>query len=328
MISQIGIRTFLFISLISISFISLTNCRKLPVIAILANAEPDDAVDIKSSRVNFQYVRWLEQSLADVVVIQPWYTEKEVEEILSKVNAVLWQGGDRNLTLSGQFEKTARIILNKVIEKNDQKNYLPLWGTCQGFELLHGLVADTLDVLTSFNADNYQAPLILNERKIRDTKMFSDFSVKDILNMQMYNVTSEYHHFGVETSTYLSHPALMNFFKATTLAKDIDGKLYIGTMESRNYPIYGSQFHPEMVQFTKDERSGVPQSLEAVKLSQSLSMFLIKESMKNKNVMSVEEMNRFDYINSFSNTPVYNDGYYYYYFNKTISGKLFEMPVM
>src|SRR3569623_328659 len=112
------IRVIQFISIISIFSIKIIMSRKLHVIAILANAEPDDSVDITSSRVNFQYVRWLEQSLADIVVIQPWYSENEIEEILSKVNGVLWQGGDRSFVLGGQFEKTSQIILNKVIEIN------------------------------------------------------------------------------------------------------------------------------------------------------------------------------------------------------------------
>ncbi len=98
-----------------------------PVIAILANPHPYNAEDITSSKLNSQYVRWLEQSYAEIVVIQPWQTEQEIDEILEKVNGVLWPGGDRDLKLCGQFEITATYILKKIIKLYEEKNVkLPL----------------------------------------------------------------------------------------------------------------------------------------------------------------------------------------------------------
>jgi hypothetical protein len=47
-----------------------------------------------------------------------------------------------------------------------------------------------------------------------------------------------------------------------------------------------------------------------------LSIFFIKMAMKNNNKMNDEDYKRFDYINTIEKLPVYNDGYYHYYFNK------------
>lgn len=295
----------------------LSVSNKLPVIAILANPEPDNAIDITSSHINMQYVRWLEESRADIVVIQPWYNETQIEEILSKVNGVLWQGGIRDLVIDGQFESVARTILEKIIEKFENENiYIPLWGTCQGFELLHAILVNSVSILDSFNAYDYRAPLIFNQEKIRKTKMFADLDDRDINDIITKNVTSQYHHYGVSPQSYYVHKILKKFFRITSLAKDKDGKNYVASIEGRRYPIYAIQFHPEMVQFTKDDRKGVATISEAVKFSESLSSFFIKESVKNNNRMEDEDYKRFDYLSSYEKLPVYDDGYYYYYFHK------------
>ena len=299
-------------------FLEISNVKsKLPVIAILANADPDDASSAIRSRVNMQYVRWLEQSRADVVVIQPWYNETQIDEVLSKVNGVLWQGGSRNLDINGQYESVARMILLKIIEKFENENVsIPLWGTCQGFELIHVLLVNSVDILSSFNSHNYQAPLIIFEEIIRNSKMFSELDEKDKNNIKTKNVTSQYHHLGVNPESYLKHKILHKMLKITSIAKDKDENYYIASIEGKKYPIYAVQFHPEMVQFTKIDKKGVADSPEAVKFSEQISNFLISEAKKNTNTMTPEDYKKYDYINSFEKLPVYDDGYYYYFFNK------------
>ena len=230
------------------SLISNAYSFKPTVIAILANSQPDDAEDIQSSRVNYQYVRWLEQSRAEVVVIQPWYNENEVEDILSKVNGVLWQGGDRNLKLGGEYEKVAQIILEKIIMIYDTKGIsIPLWGTCQGFELLHSLLANSTDVLTSFKAHNIKTPLIIEETSSVTNRMFSDFSNQDLFNIQNLNTTAQFHNFGVSDLQYKKYKILDDVLQITSHGKDLNDNLYIATVEGKKYPLFAVQFHPEMV---------------------------------------------------------------------------------
>ena len=146
--------------------------------------------------------------------------------------------------------------------------------------------------------------------------MFSDLDERDKNNIKTKNVTSQYHHLGVSPHSYLSHKILHKLFRITSLAKDKDDNYYIASVEGRKYPIYAVQFHPEMVQYTKIDRKGVADSPEAVKFSEQLSNFFIVEAKKNNNTMTLEEYRKYDNINSFEKLPVYDDGYYYYFFNK------------
>ena len=63
-----------------------------------------------------------------MVPLIPSMTDSTLDEVLPKLNGVFWPGGD------GDYEAIARKILKKVMDLNDKGTYIPLWGTCMGFE--------------------------------------------------------------------------------------------------------------------------------------------------------------------------------------------------
>jgi len=288
---------------------------KVPIIGILANPEPDDSNDLRKSRVNTNYVRWLESAGAEVVVIHPWHTEEELDDILSKVNGVLWQGGSRNLNLDRPFEKVARYILEKVIASNDKNSTLPLWGTCQGFELLHVLLMNKVD-LPHFDAYNYPSPL---KNVDPNSRMFSLYSRDDIAHIESENITAQFHHLGIAESQYDQYPILKDFFKITSYGEDKEGKTYIASVEGNKYPIYAVQFHPEMPSYAKAKGDAVPRGLYAVKTSQNFANYFVEESRKNNNSMRKENLVKYDHI-TYESKPVRGvDGWYYFFENRGVS---------
>jgi gamma-glutamyl hydrolase len=291
-----------------------------PVIAILANPEPDNTNDAQKSRVNYQYVRWLEQNRAEVIVIQPWHEKEEIEEIVSKVNGILWLGGDRNLNLEGQFERVARIIMDKVKDLLDNRKVsVPLWGTCQGFELIHALVAGSLDVLTHFDSFEMTSPIqLINKEK---SKMFEGFSNIEVSFLENFNSTAQFHNFGLSEAEYKKYPQLDDMLEITSFGYDRKGLKYIATVEGKHYPIYAVQFHPEMVGYTKSNVKGVPQSVEAVRVSQLLGNFFFQQILLNQNQMTKEEILKYDYLNSFEKLPLFEEEYYFYRFEKKDNSK-------
>jgi gamma-glutamyl hydrolase len=293
----------------------INHSSNAPVIAILANPEPDNTNDAQKSRVNYQYVRWLEQNRAEVIVIQPWYEKKEIEEIVSKANGVLWLGGDRKLNMEGQFEKVAKVIMEKVKDLYDNHNIsVPLWGTCQGFELIHALVAGSLDVLTNFDSFGMTSNILLSNRE--KSKMFASFSDLEVSFLEKFNTTAQFHNYGVNEEEFKRYPQLDDLLEITSYGYDRKGLKYISTVEGKHYPIYAVQFHPEMVGYTKFSSKGVPQSVEAVRVSQLLGTFFFEEILKNQNQMTKEEMLKYNYLNSFEKLPLYEEEYYFYRFEK------------
>ena len=83
-----------------------------PVIGIYANPEPENDNDnYNMTYVPLSYIRWLESFGADVMIIQQWYNKSEIDNILLKINGILFTGGGRDFNLSSNWEKNAIYII-------------------------------------------------------------------------------------------------------------------------------------------------------------------------------------------------------------------------
>jgi gamma-glutamyl hydrolase len=283
----------------------------IPVIGILANPMPVDTGDFISSRVNAQYIRWLENAGAVAMVIQPWYTRAQIDEIMSSVNGVIYLGGDRELDLSKQFEQNAGYILEKIIRAKDNGNPIPLWGTCQGLQLIHSLVMGKKD-LKDFDSDNFPSPVrILN----KNSTIFKFFSEEDFYNAENANVFAEFHFHGILPHQYQQYPVLDQVFDIAATAYDRHGLEYVAIAVGKKYPIYAVQFHPEMISANRRVKSKIITNTESVKIAENLANFFVDEARKNKNAFSLHAIDKFNFIDSFKDRLSYDeDGYYFYEF--------------
>lgn len=61
---------------------------------------------------------------------------------------------------------------------------------------------------------------------------------------------SYYHHsHDVTPKTYHDSEKLKKFWKLSATSNNLKGDTFIAAVESRNYPIFGTQFHPEKTSF-------------------------------------------------------------------------------
>jgi gamma-glutamyl hydrolase len=269
---------------------------KIPIIAIYANPEPDNSEFYTADYINSNIVRWLESSGAGVVVIHPWQDYSKIDEILSKVNGVLFQGGSRDLDLGNRWEKTAKHIFDKVIEMNERGHYFPLLGICQGFELIHSLFTNTVNVLSDFDAYNMASPLF-HTLDFENSRMFAGFTEEEKWVMQEENVAAQFHHKGIKLDTYNSRRELDEFFDVTTTARDRNDHSYINSVEAKTFPIYAIQHHPEKISFERRFES-IPTHIGAILLSQRISQFFVEEARKNKNYIEAQDLISYDYIDT------------------------------
>jgi gamma-glutamyl hydrolase len=73
---------------------------------------------------------------AQVVPIFAYNDTAYLDDILSKVNGVLFTGGGIEFDIKHRWTANADHILKYAIESNKRGNPFPIWGTCLGFELL------------------------------------------------------------------------------------------------------------------------------------------------------------------------------------------------
>lgn len=310
----------IFISILCLIYQIEGNTR-LPLVAILSIPEEENTI------VAAKYVRWLEASGADSVVVHHWHTEQQITEIMNKVNGVLIQGGDMKFDFDSNlpYFKTLQFILNKIIEMSDNpssKVKIPLVGIDHGFVSIQFLIGTESNILSDLKSYNDNISLNYDLNYLKNSKLFSLLEEKDFDNLKNLPITYHLHKQGISPEIYESNEKLKLFFKITTTAKADSKKSFISSIEAINYPIYGLQFLPEAVAFEKNQNLNINSDLEAVRFSRSLGNSFVQLCKLNNNTMRNEEYDNYDYIHPYQSFPDKLNGSYYYIFKKPANVKL------
>ncbi|XP_074655722.1 gamma-glutamyl hydrolase-like [Tubulanus polymorphus] len=85
----------------------------------------------------------------------------------------------------------------------------------------------------------------------------------------------------VSAKTFYSIPELRENFKAVSVNKDDDGVQYISTIESKKYPFYATQWHPEKFSYDWDMKAKVPHYKSAIKIGHDIGNFFVAECRRN-----------------------------------------------
>jgi gamma-glutamyl hydrolase len=192
------------------------------------------------------YVKHLESAGARVVPIDYYSSTEELDKLFSSVNGFFFPGG------SSSFPSSAQYIYDKVVAANAQGDFIPLWGVCMGFQWL--LIAQSKDANIldppSGQMDSYNISMQLDfTTNATSSKLFS--VAPDSL-MKIYatqNVTMNNHHYGIYPEHFYATGALSSFFNVLSTNEDRQGVEFVSTMESFDYPIFGTQWHPEKNNF-------------------------------------------------------------------------------
>lgn len=227
------------------------------------------------------YVKWLEMAGARVVPIPYDANATVITSLLSSVNGVLFTGGGLNLTPNTTYYQTAQLIFNTTIAANAKGVYFPLWGTCQGFQLLCVLAAGT-DVLehNAFDSEDYSIPLNLTVDGLV-SRLFGPMPVDIVQILAKEPVTTNLHHDGVTPDTFAAKVSPLFTSLSTNL--DRNGKAFVSTMEAKQFPIWGTQWHPERNQFEWDASMNINHSSSAIRAMQYMGNFFVDQARLNQN---------------------------------------------
>ena len=293
-----------------------------PIIGIYGNPYPvEDYEKNTGDSINGAYVRWLESFGAEIVAIHQWYSVEEIDELLSKVNGVLFQGGDRIFHFDAKWEVNGKHILEYA-----QKTGLPLWATCLGFELICELVAGE-QILELYNDSNNIHGAIMTD-KSTTCKMYSEFTTKDFDTFVNGQSTIYNHIFGVSEEKFMQYESLTSLFDITSFALDKDGKKFVNSIESKVGNIFATQYHPEKNPYIRRNYI-LEHGLDSLRISQKIGMSFMKEVMKNKNRMNYEERMKYDFVPTYEEPPkeTYDltKNTYYYHKKETVNSSLIDL---
>ncbi|XP_023650260.1 gamma-glutamyl hydrolase [Paramormyrops kingsleyae] len=246
-----------------------------PIVGILAQeyAKPRPS---RLSYIAASYVKFLESAGARVVPVKLNQTKEEYETLFNSINGVLFPGGAVSLNASG-YAKAAKVFYDLAIKANSKGDYFPVWGTCLGFEELVYLTFGKW-CLSSTNTTAVALPLNFTKEATL-SRLFKNFPEDVLRAFSTEPITENSHKWSLTLKTFNRSKSLKNFY--SVLSTNNDGKVeFVSTIEAKDYPIYGTQWHPEKNAF-EWTRPYIPHSPSAVKAAFFMADFFVNEARKN-----------------------------------------------
>ena len=230
-----------------------------------------------SEYIAASYIKWLEQAGARVIGVPFSATPEETELLFKQMNGVLFPGGATELGGS------ARTLYELAEASNAAGDFLPVWGTCLGFQWLMQLGArNESDVLClgCFDSMNLENKLDLTAAA-PTSRLFGSLSSAERSLVAAEKVTFNNHHDGVTPEAFAADAGLAANWTILSTNQGRQGKVYVSTVEHRTRPYYGIQWHAEKSQF-EFYPSHVNHSADATALSNSMAKFFIGEARRSR----------------------------------------------
>ncbi|XP_033964730.1 gamma-glutamyl hydrolase-like isoform X2 [Pseudochaenichthys georgianus] len=265
---------------------SKAKINERPIIGILAQNSrylpPNSTGYIASS-----YVKFLESGGARVVPIMVNRGAEEYKRLFNSINGVLLPGGAANITSSG-YQRASKIFYELAIEANKRGDYFPVWGTCLGYEQLTVLTSGE-KLLTRTNTSGVSLPLLFT-KEAKQSRMFKSFPAELMEALASEPLTENSHKWSVSVLSHNTNKDLKNFYKV--LSTNTDGEIeFVSTVEAYDYPIYGTQWHPEKNAF-QWRRPYISHSPSAVMTTFYMAQFFVNEARKNFHTFESEKEER------------------------------------
>lgn len=209
----------------------------------------DDKWDYKNSYVATSYIKYVEATGAQSVIIpwdMPW---DQIEHILENTHGLIIPGGNVNLFNENALIKKIRKIYEWSKIRNDDGYPFFLIGICMGFEVLTIEMAKTpLIMTTGYKNFDEQAVIVDDIAKMSDSPMFggSVKEVREVLKvLKMHHNVRFAHNEGVSVENFYKNHVLSSENEILGTASSQDGEKFVAIIQSKIYPFFGMQFHPE-----------------------------------------------------------------------------------
>ena len=271
------------------------------------------------SRVENNFVRWLQSSGADLIVVHPWTNYEEIDYLLSKVNGVLFQGNPDNLDIKSSYYNIIKYIYKKIIEINDSGIKMPIISIGDDFSLLSSIIAeDNISIITNLKEKIRQPSNINLFSSIDKTIIFKEFEENDIKPLEEQNILPNNLNRFISVKNFISNFYLGQKFNVIATSKSEDGNEYVAIAEGKKYPIIMVSFHPEYVVFEQNAQLIIPQTLQAIFTSRFIGNGFVFYGRKNvPNIFTVEEKEKFGYIDPYGEFPQTFNGRFNYLYKNT-----------
>ena len=305
-------------------FLYIQSVPSFPTFAILSipiiERVSEDKFKSTKERIDNTYIRWLQASGADVIPINTFTQESQVDKILQKVNGVIFPSNDQEISVDFSYYKQAKYIYSKVIEiYNESKGEIKIPLLAIGNDL--GLICKFVDEDHDFIVKSLQIwgnELHFNNiTNAKNSFIFSEFDMRDFRSMEFFPMLPHDVQYMVSKGGFLGTPTLKKAFTVLAVTRSLSGLRYIAALQSKEFPIIGIAFNPSLIAF---EQSGKPETdphYLAIKMARYMGNSLVEFAMKNNRTMTIEEKIQFNYIDPYKRYPDVINGKYQHLYKRT-----------
>jgi len=180
---------------------------------------------------------------------------EELLKIMPKLNGLFFIGGATDLTeYNPQTNKTELTeysrkgleMIKYAIFMNENGIHFPIWGTCQGFELILLVLSGNNDILKA-KCDCFKYNEILEFTEwAQNSRLYNFFSQDQIYGLGTVPMTYNSHDLYISVQDFYASEYLRENFNILSISMNQNKTVkFISTVEGKKYPIYATQFHPE-----------------------------------------------------------------------------------
>jgi gamma-glutamyl hydrolase len=251
--------------------------------------DPDVKAELSAYRymIPASYVTWIGQAGGRVLPIVLDQPPAYYERIFARTNGILFPGGNQGIDPDDIYTEEGEILWDLAKNANDAGDYYPIWGTCLGFEELSVLETGDGDVISlNVKATNLALPLHFT-RSAKRSRLFRSFPRELVRALQTQALAFNSHDHGLLVREYRANRRLNRFFDMLSYNEAPAGQFFVSTMEARDYPFYGTQWHPEKNNFEWSQNadySNLPHTPNAIAASQATARFFLSEARKSGHV--------------------------------------------
>jgi gamma-glutamyl hydrolase len=221
------------------------------------------------------YKKWVGEFGAKTKVFPK--ESNDVEALFNSVNAFLIPGGGSGLA------PLADAMIKRARKAHDAGDYFPVWGTCLGFEWIVESVGGTSSIGPGFDSEDLPADLQFSDAATA-SRLFKGANSSLMKWFAGENITYNNHKQGILPSKEKKNKDLTSAFSVLATSLDRKSKPFVAMIEGKDgLPIWGSQFHPEKIEFVPTSKSDphIPKSAHAVAGARYLAQFFVNEARKN-----------------------------------------------
>jgi gamma-glutamyl hydrolase len=162
------------------------------------------------------------------------------------------------------------------MKQGDAGKHWPVWATCLGFESLTVVLSGGDPSVMECDFDDHGGHSVQPNENMYSSHFWGQFGKERIDRVFAKGNIYYEHNCGFTPEKLKANAAFMKAAMITSTSASTAGKTFVASIESKKYPIYGTQFHPEKNQFERLGITTLKRDLDTIKFNSDIIKFTVQ----------------------------------------------------